>query len=72
MRGDGGTLEYQAHQNPKSRVPDTRGMTLRDAMYVLENKGFKVSFKGLGKVASQSIPPGANALTNRSIALLLN
>ena len=72
VRGDGGILEYQVHQNPKSQVPDTRGMTLRDAMYVLENKGFKVSFKGLGKVSSQSVPPGANAIRNRSITLLLN
>jgi cell division protein FtsI (penicillin-binding protein 3) len=72
VRGDGGILEYQRHENPKSRVPDTRGMTLRDAMYVLENKGFKVSFKGLGKVSSQSIPPGTNAITNKSIALVLN
>jgi cell division protein FtsI (penicillin-binding protein 3) len=72
VRGDGGILEYQRHENPKSRVPDTRGMTLRDAMYVLENKGFKVFFKGLGKVSSQSIPPGANAITNKSIALILN
>ncbi|MDZ7896685.1 MAG: penicillin-binding protein [Arcicella sp.] len=72
VRGDGGILEYQKHENPKSRVPDTRGMTLRDAMYVLENKGFKVSFKGLGKVASQSIPPGVNAIRNRYISLILN
>ena len=72
VRGDGGILEYQRHENPKSRVPDTRGMTLRDAMYVLENKGYSVTFKGLGKVISQSIPPGANAITNRNIALILN
>ena len=72
VRGDGGILEYQRHENPKSRVPDTRGMTLRDAMYVLENKGFKVSFKGLGKVSSQSVSPGASAIRNQNIALLLN
>jgi cell division protein FtsI (penicillin-binding protein 3) len=71
VRGDGGILEYQAHQNPKSRVPDTRGMTLKNAMYVLENKGFKVSFKGIGKVLSQSVPPGAITVRNKNISLLL-
>jgi cell division protein FtsI (penicillin-binding protein 3) len=72
VRGDGGILEYQTYQTPKSKVPDTRGMTLKDAMYVLENKGFKVTFKGLGKVISQSILPGTNSIRNRSIALVLN
>ena len=72
VRGDGGILEYQARQNPKSSVPDTRGMTLRNALYVLENKGFKVSFKGVGKVVSQSVPPGATTIKNRNIGLLLN
>ncbi len=72
VRGDGGKLEYQIHNNPKERVPDTRGMTLKNAMYVLENKGFKISFTGIGKVVSQSIPPGVNAVKNRNIALVLN
>ena len=72
VRGDGGILEYQTRQNPKSTVPDTRGMTLKNAMYVLENKGFKVSFKGAGKVLSQSVQPGATIIRNRNIGLLLN
>jgi cell division protein FtsI (penicillin-binding protein 3) len=69
VSGDGGVLAYQARQNPKSTVPDTRGMTLRNALYVLENKGFKVSFEGAGKVISQSIQPGATTIRNRNIGL---
>jgi cell division protein FtsI (penicillin-binding protein 3) len=65
-------LEYQTHQNPKERMPDTRGMTLRNALYVLENKGYKVRFQGVGKVISQSVPPGVNAIKNRNISLILN
>ncbi|MCU0469744.1 MAG: transpeptidase family protein [Arcicella sp.] len=72
VRGDGGILEYQHHQNPKERVPDTRGMTLKNAIYVLENKGFKTTFKGFGKVISQSIPPGVIAAKRRTISLVLN
>jgi cell division protein FtsI (penicillin-binding protein 3) len=47
-------------------------MTLRNALYVLENKGFKVSFEGAGKVISQSVQPGARTIRNRNIGLLLN
>ena len=31
-------------------LPDVRGMGLRDALYLLENKGWAVSFQGVGKV----------------------
>jgi len=72
VHGNGRILEYQARQNPKNVVPDLRGMTLKNAMYILENKGFKVSFKGVGKVISQSVPPGSITMRNRNIELLLN
>lgn len=39
-------------------MPDVRGMSLKDALYVLENKGLKVEFSGFGKVSKQSIKPG--------------
>jgi len=42
----------------KSRVPDVRGMGLRDAVYVLENLGMQVQVKGYGIVHNQSIKPG--------------
>ena len=34
-------------------VPDVTGFSLKDALYVLENKGLKVKFKGNGKVIEQ-------------------
>ena len=37
-----------------------QGMPMRDALYILENKGFRVTFKGSGKVVEQSFPPGSN------------
>ena len=40
------------------RVPNLRGMSLRDALYVLENRGFVVSYTGRGKVSSQSLAAG--------------
>ncbi len=41
-----------------SFVPDVRGMGLRDALYLLENRGLKVRFEGKGKVVWQSIRAG--------------
>ncbi len=35
------------------RLPDVNGMTLRDALFLLENKGYKVLYQGRGKVVSQ-------------------
>lgn len=39
-------------------VPDVTGMSLRDALYVLENKGIRVVYQGKGRVRGQSINPG--------------
>jgi cell division protein FtsI (penicillin-binding protein 3) len=40
------------------RVPDVQGMTLRDALYLLENAGLQVNVEGRGRVSTQSISPG--------------
>lgn len=39
-------------------VPNLTGMTARDAMYLLENRGMRVKLQGSGAVAKQSIPAG--------------
>lgn len=46
-------------------IPDVRGMGLRDALYLLENAGVKVSYVGNGTVRKQSIP-GGTPLTPKS------
>ncbi len=40
-------------------VPDVRGMGAKDAVYVLESMGVRVSLEGRGKVAEQSLPAGS-------------
>ena len=40
------------------RVPDVRGLPLRDALFLLENRGFRVLVEGRGKVKEQSDEPG--------------
>jgi cell division protein FtsI (penicillin-binding protein 3) len=39
-------------------VPDVNGMGIRDAVYLLEKAGYKVTFSGKGKVNKQSVEPG--------------
>lgn len=64
-------LDYKQYKNSKNKIPDTRGMSLRDALFILENKGIKVSYKGIGKVVSQSITPGSSVNNHKSITLTL-
>ncbi|MDN5201435.1 penicillin-binding protein [Fulvivirgaceae bacterium BMA10] len=52
-------------------VPDVVGMTLRDAIYVLENNGLQVLFKGKGRVTEQSISPGKKVTKGNRITLKL-
>ncbi len=52
-------------------VPDVTGMTLRDAIYLLENRGLKVSIEGQGRVKSQSIYPGRKINKGSKIKLEL-
>lgn len=54
------------------RTPDTRGMGLKDAVYVLENLGFRVRITGSGKVINQSLDAGTPYKRGQSINLLLN
>lgn len=54
------------------KVPDVRGMTLRDAVFVLENLGLKVLSEGKGRVADQSLVPGARLRKGAIITLELS
>ncbi|NJL14731.1 MAG: PASTA domain-containing protein [Microscillaceae bacterium] len=42
-----------------NKVPNAKGLSLKDAIYLLENKGLKVYYQGSGRVRSQSLMPGA-------------
>jgi cell division protein FtsI (penicillin-binding protein 3) len=60
LRAKNDTLNVVPRQvGTKKVVPSVVGMGLKDALYVLENRGLRVSFSGYGKVISQSITPGA-------------
>ena len=56
----------------KKLVPDVRNMSLKDALYLLENRNMKVITRGRGKVVAQDILPGTTLTKNQNITLLLN
>jgi cell division protein FtsI (penicillin-binding protein 3) len=56
----------------KGLTPDVIGMGLKDAVYLLESRGFVVVAHGRGKVTSQSIAKGTPIIKGKQIILLLN
>jgi len=61
--------KYTIHKN---LVPNVREMGAKDAAYLLENMGLKVSIKGRGKVVEQSIPPGQRINKGEEITLKMS
>ena len=55
----------------KNTVPDVRGMTLRDALYLLENSSLKVTYSGSGRVKEQSLLPGSSIKNVNTIKIKL-
>ncbi len=53
------------------RMPDVRGMGLSDALFLLESRGLKVSFRGSGKVVEQSIAAGAPTAPKQRVSIVL-
>lgn len=52
-------------------VPNVLGMTLRDAIFLLENQGLQVTHKGQGRIKVQSILPGRKIVKGSNITLTL-
>jgi cell division protein FtsI (penicillin-binding protein 3) len=53
------------------RMPDARGLTLRDALFLLENRGLKVRTSGTGRVREQSIATGELVKRGAVVSLAL-
>lgn len=62
----------QGKEDKSKVIPSVIGMGAKDAVYLLESKGLRVSLSGTGKVSSQSIPQGSLARPGQSIAIHLN
>ncbi len=53
-------------------IPDVKGMGLKDALYLLEQKDIKVAVRGTGKVKQQSLAAGTPITKNQILTLDLN
>jgi cell division protein FtsI (penicillin-binding protein 3) len=71
-RESGDTIRLVAVTLQQGQVPDVRGMSLRDAMYLLENSGLRVKFNGKGKVRKQDPEHGAKIYEGSVVSLDLN
>jgi cell division protein FtsI (penicillin-binding protein 3) len=66
------TRDERAEPSVVNRTPDVTGMGLKDALYVLENRGFKTQVSGRGRVVAQSVTPGTAFVKGQKIAIILN
>lgn len=65
----GDTVTWAGLGHIHGHVPNVTGMRLRDALYLLENNGYKVTVSGYGRVKSQSLAPGTRA--NRGVKIYI-
>ena len=70
MPGENQPLSLQNRAIKEHEVPNVKGMGLRDALFILENRGLKVKVNGSGKVVDQSVKPGTK-IEGQNILLYL-
>jgi cell division protein FtsI (penicillin-binding protein 3) len=68
---NGNAIIWKAMAENKQLVPDVTGFTLRDALFLLEERGLIVEFEGRGRVQRQSLPPGSPAVKGNRIVVKL-
>ena len=68
---DAKILSNNISESP-GKIPDVKGMGLKDAVYVLENMGLKVFATGRGKVVYQSLLENSSFNKGETIKIQLN
>lgn len=58
-------------RSQESPVPDLQGLGLRDAIYAIENNGYRCSHSGTGHVTSQHPAPGAKLKKGETVTIKL-
>ena len=72
MYRDGDTMKWEPRTFQHRKVPNVKGMYLRDALFVLENVNMRVTQKGRGRVVAQSPSPGTDYTRGQRIFLSLH
>jgi cell division protein FtsI (penicillin-binding protein 3) len=63
---------FESFKSYPDSMPDFSGMTLKDAVYLIEQMGLKPEIHGNGQVVWQSIPSGSPKIPGQIIELKLN
>ena len=71
-RESGDTVSLAGVKIQEGLVPDVRGMSLRDAIFLLENTGLRVKVNGKGKVLRQSPEHGVRYNEGTIVSLEMN
>ncbi len=66
-----GRVVFRPKLFAKNRVPNVKGMTAEDALYLLENMGFSARLQGRGVVYRQSLKPGTPFKKGETITIQL-
>ncbi|CAN5328114.1 penicillin-binding protein [soil metagenome] len=69
---NGSAVTFRKNVVMKDHVPDVQGMTLRDAIYLLERTGLRVFHEGNGRVSIQSLAPGMRVSKGSRIFIRLS
>jgi cell division protein FtsI (penicillin-binding protein 3) len=62
----------KSQQLIKNRMPDVKGLGLKDVLFLLENRDVRVYAKGRGKVIAQSVNAGAQLAKGQTVVIQLN
>jgi len=65
-------LSFETKMISDEGVPDVKKMGAKDAVFILENCGLKVTARGRGEVVYQSLKPGTEINKGMKINLVLN
>jgi cell division protein FtsI (penicillin-binding protein 3) len=71
-RESGDTVSLAGVKIQEGLIPDVRGMSLRDAVFLLENTGLRVKVNGKGKVLRQSPEHGTRYNEGTTVSLEMN
>jgi len=71
LQAERDTVTMLSRDLTESVIPNVKGMTMMDAVYILENMGLTVIASGVGKVHHQSILAGTKS-RNQTIKIRLN
>jgi cell division protein FtsI (penicillin-binding protein 3) len=72
VRNNAAILNSTPVNTGKNKTPDVRGMGVKDAVYVLQERGFSISINGKGRIINQSLLPGTMYAKGQKITLILN